>query len=243
MDRTKAFVTLQIIENAVSNSQTVKVAVVEDDEQLRDALAFQISTTGIQVVTFTSAEEFLEAGSPDAFDCIVVDLFLPKINGLELQERLHRTDASASVIFISGHGDLSLGMHAMRKGAVDFLEKPVDDEALLTAIMRAVALSRKRRIEDARRIELEGRLQTLTRREREVFLLVTAGLLNKQVGAEMGTTERTVKAQRQQVMSKMQADSLADLVRMAGTLKIYPTLDRAGYSNKSSIQPAPLFRP
>jgi two-component system, LuxR family, response regulator FixJ len=243
MDRTKAFVTPQIIDNAVSNNQTVNVAVIEDDEHLRDALAFQIGTAGIQAVTFTSAEEFLEGGAPNAFDCIIVDLFLPKINGLELQERLHRSDCSASLIFITGHGDLSLGMHAMRKGAFDFIEKPIDDEALLTAIIRAAALSRERRIEEARRIELERRLQTLTRREREVFLLVTAGLLNKQVGAEMGTTERTIKAQRQQVMSKMQADSLPDLVRMAGILKIYLTVDRAGDAKKTSIQPSPLLRP
>jgi FixJ family two-component response regulator len=243
MDRTKPSVEPQAIENAGSNNQIVNVAVVEDDEQLRDALAFQISTAGIQVVTFTSAEEFLEAGSTDVFDCIVVDLLLPKINGLELQERLNRTDSLASVIFISGHSDLSLGLHAMRKGAVDFLEKPVDDEALLTAIMRAAAISRERRVDDGRRVELERRLQTLTPREREVFFLVTAGLLNKQVAAEMGTTERTVKAQRQQVMSKMQADSLADLVRMAETLKIHPMPDRAGDSNKSSMQPSPLFRP
>jgi two-component system, LuxR family, response regulator FixJ len=241
MNRTKPFVVLQTIEKAVSDNQIVNVAVVEDDEQLRDALAFQISTTGIQVTTFRSAEEFLEAGSTDAFDCIVVDLFLPKINGLELQERLNRADSSASVIFISGHSDLSLGLHAMRKGAVDFLEKPVDDEALLTAIMRAAALTRERRIEDGRRIELERRLQTLTPREREVFFLVTTGLLNKQVGAEMGTTERTVKAQRQQVMSKMRADSLPDLVRMAETLKIHP-LDRANDSNKTNLQQSPSIR-
>jgi FixJ family two-component response regulator len=241
MNRTKPFVVLQTIEKDVSDNQIVNVAVVEDDEQLRDALAFQISTTGTHVTTFTSAEELLEAGSTDAFDCIVVDLFLPKINGLELQERLNRADSSASVIFISGHSDLSLGLHAMRKGAVDFLEKPVDDEALLTAIVRAAALTRERRIEDGRRIELERRLQTLTPREREVFFLVTTGLLNKQVGAEMGTTERTVKAQRQQVMSKMRADSLPDLVRMAETLKIHP-LDRADDSNKTNLQPSPSIR-
>jgi len=124
-------------------------------------------------------------------------------------------------VFITGHGDLSLGMHAMRKGAVDFLEKPIDDEALLSSIARGAHRSRTRRAEQSQRIELEELQRSLTSREREVFALITTGLLNKQVAAELGTTERTVKAHRASMMSKMGAGSLADLVRMAGTLQIH----------------------
>ena len=171
---------------------------------------------------YSAAEELLEA-SADAneFDCVVADIYLPKMNGLQLQEELNRTIPYASIVFITGHGDLSLGMHAMRKGAVDFLEKPVDDQALLSSIARGADLSRQRRAERLQLIELEELQRSLTSREREVFALITSGLLNKQVAAELGTTERTVKAHRASVMNKMGADSLADLVRMAGVLQIH----------------------
>ena len=150
------------------------------------------------------------------------------MNGLQLQAELCRTLPFASIVFISGHGDLSLEMHAMRKGAVDFLEKPLDDEVFLSSIVRGAELTRNRRAEHAQRIELERRLGVLTSREREVFALITTGLLNKQVGAELGTTERTVKAHRERVMSKMKADSLADLVRMSGILQLHSTRTRSG---------------
>ena len=144
------------------------------------------------------------------------------MNGLQLQEELSRSAPLASIVFITGHGDLSLGMHAMRKGAVDFLEKPFDDRALLNSITRGAELSRIRRAEHLKHTELQGRLNSLTSREREVFAQITTGLLNKQVAAELGTTERTIKAHRERVMSKMAANSLADLVRMAGILRIHP---------------------
>jgi len=204
--------------------EAIKVAVVEDDERLRQALVFQLGTAGFQVAPHTSAEEFLEVSHTSVFDCIVVDNFLPGMNGLQLQQTLKRTIPYASIVFITGHGDLALGMQAMRQGAVDFLEKPVDDEALLASIRRGANLSRKQRAEQMQRIELEKRQTTLTPREREVFLLITTGLLNKQVGVVLGATERTVKAHRGQVMNKMHADSLADLVRMAGILQISLTL-------------------
>jgi FixJ family two-component response regulator len=133
-------------------------------------------------------------------------------------------------VFISGHGDLSLGMHAMRNGAVDFLEKPLDEEALVNSIIRGADLTRNRRAEQAQRLEVERRLGALTPREREVFALITTGLLNKQVGAELGTTERTVKAHRERVMSKMKADSLADLVRMSGILQLRSAWVRTEHS-------------
>jgi FixJ family two-component response regulator len=204
-------------------AETVRVAIVEDDERLRRALAFQLGTAGFQVIALACAEEFLKIPDASAFDCIVLDNFLPKMSGLQLQAELHRTVPFVSVVFITGHSDLSLGMYAMRNGAVDFLEKPVDDEVLFAAIIRGANLSRKRRADSAQRVDLEKRQKGLTPREREVFALITTGLLNKQVGAELGTTERTVKAHRERVMSKMGAGSLADLVRMAGTLQLHST--------------------
>jgi len=199
----------------------IRVAVIEDDESLRQALSFQLRTAGIEATAYASAEELLEASDAREFDCVVADIYLPRMNGLELQEELSRTIPYASIVFITGRGDLSLGMHAMRKGAVDFLEKPVDDHALLSSIDRGVELSRRRRTERSHLIKLEGLHRSLTSREREVFVLITSGLLNKQVAAELGTTERTVKAHRASVMDKMEADSLADLVRMSGFLHIH----------------------
>jgi FixJ family two-component response regulator len=205
-----------------ATTQGITVAAVEDDERMRQALVLQIATAGFEVDAYASAEEFLEAANAEDFDCIVVDINLPRMNGLQLQEELSRTVPFASIVFITGYGDLSIGMHAMRKGAVDFLEKPIDDETLLSSIARGADLSRIQRAEHMQRIELEKRHECLTPRERDVFGLITAGFLNKQAGAELGTTERTVKAHRERVMSKMGAGSLADLVYMAGILHIHP---------------------
>jgi FixJ family two-component response regulator len=201
-----------------STSERIRIALIEDDDSVRQALSFQLRTAGFEVNSYTSAEELLEASDAKEFDCVVADVYLPKMNGLQLQEELNRTIPFGSIVFITGHGDLSLGMHAMRKGAVDFLEKPVDDHALLSSIARGADLSRRRRAERSRLIELEELHHSLTSREREVFALITSGLLNKQVASELGTTERTVKAHRASVMIKMRAGSIVDLVRMAGVL-------------------------
>jgi FixJ family two-component response regulator len=219
--------TLKTRANDVRNIPTepttkrIRVALIEDEESVRQALSFQLRTAGFEVTPYSAAEDLLEVADAKVFDCVVADIYLPRMNGLQLQEELNRTIPHASIVFITGHGDLSLGMHAMRKGAVDFLEKPIDDHALLSSIARGANLSRQRRAQRLQLIELEELKHSLTSREREVFGLITSGLLNKQVAAELGTTERTVKAHRASVMNKMRADSIADLVRMAGVLQIH----------------------
>src|ERR1700675_5095296 len=205
----------------VAATVNIKVAIIEDEESVRNALVFQLRTAGFAVVAYSSAEELLESADAKDFDCVVADIYLPKMNGLQLQEELNRTVPYASIVFITGHGDLSLGMHAMRNGAVDFLEKPIDDQALLNSVARGSDLSRRRRAQRLQLVELEALQRSLTSREREVFALITSGLLNKQVAAELGTTERNVKAHRASVMNKMGAGSLAGLVRMAEILHIH----------------------
>jgi len=214
--------TLAVSGETSTAAGNINVAVVEDDERLRRAMLFQLATAGLQALPFASAEEFLKVCDAKEFDCIVADVYLPKMNGLQLQEELERSASLASMVFITGHGDLSIGMHAMRKGAVDFLEKPFDDAEFLNAITKGAELSRRRRAEYARHTEAKRRYDSLTAREREVFAEITAGLLNKQVASALGTTERTIKAHRERVMSKMAAGSLAGLVRMAGLLRLHP---------------------
>jgi len=199
--------------------ESVRVAVVEDDERALQALTFQLATAGVQVVSHPSAESFLNASDLEKFDCIVADIHLPKMNGLQLLERTKQLAPFVSMVFITGHSDMSIGVQAMRDGAVDCLEKPIDDRALLRAIRYGANLSRLKRSVHLRRLELLKRESTLTPREREVFALITSGLLNKQVGAKLGPTERTIKTHRGRIMKKMGADSLAELVRMFETLQ------------------------
>jgi FixJ family two-component response regulator len=198
-----------------------RIAVVEDDESMRRALLRQLSSAGFQAVGFGSAAEFVRAPEHAQVDCIVADVHLPMMDGLQLQMEIKRVAPHVSIVFLTGHGDLSVGVHAMREGAVDFLEKPVDGEVLLESVRRGAELSRQRRAAQTKRAELERHYQLLTRREREVFNLVTSGRLNKQVGAELGTTERTIKTHRGRVMEKMGAESLAELVQMVTILRIH----------------------
>jgi len=201
-------------------SEGIRVAVVEDDARALKALVFQLSTAGFYVTGYASAEEFLRAYWGE-FDCVLAAVALPGMNGLELQEDLRGKMPFVSVVLTSRYGDLSVAIRALKNGAVDFLEGPIDDAALLASIRRGAHLVRRRRAEDSRRVELESRYSALTPREREAFTLITKGLLNKQVGAELGITERTVKAHRFQLMTKMNADSLAALVRMADILQVH----------------------
>jgi FixJ family two-component response regulator len=203
-------------------SAPTKVAVIDDDKSARTSLARLIKTAGIEVVAFSSAQEFLDDPIRAQVDCAVTDVRMPGVDGFKLQEMLAETLPYLSVVFITGHGDIPMTVKALRGGAVDFLEKPVDDEALLEAVRRAAQRSREEKVSRAETDDLQRRYEHLTPRERQVFQLVTEGLLNKQAGADLGTTEKTIKVHRARVMSKMNAESLAELVRMADQLRIRP---------------------
>jgi RNA polymerase sigma factor (sigma-70 family) len=203
-----------------ATAESARVAVVDNHERTRLALVFQVSTAGFEVASYASPEELLASKDVSSFDCIVAEIFLPRMNGLQLQEQLSESHNFASMIFVTERDDLPLVVQAMKAGAIDVLGIPVDDEALLTAIELGVQRSRARATEHAQRLDLEQRFRSLPPRQREVFTLVTAGLLNKQVAAELGISERTVKVHRERLRRKMGADSLAELSRMAGTLQI-----------------------
>src|SRR6266849_983779 len=196
------------------------VCVVDDDAPMRESLTNLLRSVGLRVEAFASAQEFLRSPRPDVPGCLVLDVRLPGLSGLELQQRLAEVDMAMPIIFITGHGDIPMTVQAMKAGAVVFLTKPFRDQELLDAIHQAVARDRQAREQRAQNEALRRRYRTLTPRERDVMARVVAGLLNKQVAGELGTSEAAVKVHRQHVMAKMEAGSLAALVRMADRLGI-----------------------
>jgi len=196
------------------------VFVVDDDAPMRESLTNLMRSVGLRVEVFASAQEFLRRPRPDVASCLVLDVRLPGLSGLDLQRQMAEGDRDMPIIFITGHGDIPMTVQAMKAGAVEFLTKPFRDQELLDAIQHALARDRHAREQRARSEALRRRYAALTPREREVLARVVAGLLNKQIAAELGTSEASVKVHRQHVMEKMGADSLADLVRMADRLGI-----------------------
>lgn len=196
------------------------VFVVDDDAAMRRSLTNLLRSVGLRVEAFGSAQDFLHSKRPDLPGCLVLDVRLPGASGLDLQRRMAEADMEIPIIFITGHGDIPMSVRAMKAGAVEFLTKPFRDQDLLDAIHQAVERDRTAREQRGEIDELRRRFESLTRREREVMGLVVTGLLNKQIAAEVGASETTVKIHRHQVMEKMGAGSLAELVRMADRLRV-----------------------
>jgi len=198
------------------------VFVVDDEPSLLKAVARLLRSAGWSAVTFGSPAEFLGSFDPAVPGCLILDMAMPGLNGLELQEALAARGSELPIVFLTGRADIPMSVRAMKQGAIDFLTKPVDGSDLLAAVRRAVEKDRESRKERSELAEIQERLAALTPREREVLALVVAGKLNKQIAADLGTVEKTIKVHRARAMEKMKAASLADLVRLAGRAGVRP---------------------
>ena len=198
------------------------VFIVDDDDSVRKALTRLVKSVDLTVETFASADDFLKRDSHNGPACLVLDIRMPGLSGLDLQDELVAAGRTLPIIFVSGHGNIPISVRAMKAGAVDFIEKPFEDQSLLDAINHSLQKDRQTKLEQAELREIQRRADSLTPREREVFALVVSGKLNKQIAFKLGTSERTIKAHRARVMKKMQAKSLADLIRLAEKVISYP---------------------
>ena len=196
------------------------VFVVDDDPLIRNSLEQLIKSVGLKAYSFTSAQDFLEKDLPDEPCCLVLDIRMPRLSGLDLQDELEKRSLTIPIIFITGHGTVSMSVRAMKAGAVDFLQKPFEDQELLDAIHNAIEQNRQTRIEQAEIKEIKRRVESLTPREYEVLCLVAAGMLNKQIAYDLQMSENTVKTHRAHIMKKMKVESLADLVRLTEKVDI-----------------------
>jgi FixJ family two-component response regulator len=196
------------------------VFVVDDDPAVSVSMKRLIRSLGLEVQTFSSAQDFLRTKRPDAPGCLVLDVRLPDLSGLDLQQELAKANVDLPIVFVTGHADIPMSVRAMKAGAVEFLTKPFREQDLLEAIQHAIGQHRTSRQQRAEISELQQRQDLLTPREREVFPLVASGLLNKQIADQLGASEKTIKIHRSQLMRKMKADSLADLVRMSERLRV-----------------------
>ena len=211
---------------STTSAEEAIVFIIDDDASMREALSNLFRSVGLQVATFGSAHEFLQSKLPNAPSCLILDIRLPRLSGLDFQAELVKADIRIPIIFMTGHGDIPMTVRAMKAGAVDFLTKPFRDQDMLDAVTAAIERDRDSRTEAKALSDLQALFATLTPRERQVMNLVTAGLMNKQIAAEIGLAEITVKIHRGHIMRKMGAKSLPDLVRMAELLGSGPTSGR-----------------